>query len=185
MQQCPTVTKLYDLFESSFHSNKLPQLVIGDLNTYLTFEWPIDFLIDDFSYLTVSPSNPCSPVFSKWLSEKNISISSPLELPNNGYSSAYPRFVDVWKRAFPRTPTGKLKNSNVQQEIQALGHTFPVFKSSILDNCRPDRMLLRSHPDSFAFNIISVETFGGDAIPAASGPLYISDHLGIIVELGF
>ena len=173
-QQCPMIIKLLDYLEDYYDENEnIPQIIVGDLNTYLTSEWPIDFLENPFSPLSKSSYNLCYSQFSKW-------IESHQDNENKPY------FSDVWNEAFPRNDDGTITSRNSKDEINALGHTFPVFKDSPLTNCRPDRILRRKSDN---VNLLSVATFGDepwtDSNHLNPEPHYLSDHLGIEVNFDF
>ena len=170
-QQCPMIVKLLEYLDQEYITD-INQIILGDLNTYLTFEWPIDFLEDPFSPLSKSQYNPCHEPFSSWITSQSSSTKN--------------YFLDVWKEAFPRNYDGSLVSKGSKEELIALGHTFPAFKDSALTNCRPDRILRRQ---SNLVELLSVATFGDEPYYESTHlnpiPLYLSDHLGIQVSLNF
>lgn len=170
------ITKLLDVLENSFDDfPDIHQVVLGDLNTYLTTEWPIDFLEDPFSTFSSHSFNPCHNAFDPWIKNHQ-----------KGKNKEKIYFRDVWEEAFPRKSDGNLVNfiDNTVENYKALGHTFPAYKDSSLNNCRPDRILRRNLPN---FDLYSVGTFGDEMWYDAndfqrSNPRPLSDHLGVLVE---
>ena len=166
-QQCAMVTKLVD--ELDQFSSKAPdmlQVIAGDMNTYLTFEWPMEFIMDPYSPISSYHGNPCRDPFDRW--RESHPKTSRVSLT----------YADIWDEAFPRNSDGRLPQSTEHLEMQALGHTFPVFKTSPQTNCRPDRVLRRVVD---GVELLMVKTFGRASSKTA--PMYLSDHLGVFLGL--
>jgi hypothetical protein len=168
-QQCPTVVRIYEILSREFGSSlkEIPQVLLGDLNIYLDFEWPIDFLQYPLNSFTTGPFNPCGKIFAQALQ----AFSNPEPL----------NFRDVWSDKFVRNPDGKLHMSSLHLEIQSLGHTFPLFKDNALDNCRPDRILVRGD----LLQVNQVLTIGGESFSVGPFKQFLSDHLGVLMAFSF
>ena len=67
-QQCPMIVKLLEFLEQAKQESPTThQIVLGDLNTYLTAEWPTDFMQDPFSRFSGHGANPCHQSFQQWI----------------------------------------------------------------------------------------------------------------------
>mmetsp|Transcript_8428 Transcript_8428/g.13700 ORF Transcript_8428/g.13700 Transcript_8428/m.13700 type:complete len:459 (-) Transcript_8428:253-1629(-) len=162
-KQCAQMMNVINYLDT-FDDNTI-QIVVGDLNTYFDFEWPIDLAtrpINDFSF---HKYNPCSQVAKSAF---------------NGATSTA-KFRDVWEDVYPdlsRFP----------------GSTFPNFqdqRAAHLDPCRPDRILVRRNVA--AENLITCDTYlfgqemfdwsgkDGGGIPRRG--MKMSDHKGVMTQL--
>ena len=172
-QQCHMIPKVLTRLQNALDVPDRLQVVAGDMNTYMTAEWPMDFWQNPWGSFSLHPTNPCFAPFQAWRDSQ-------------GTCSTAPGFSDVWDEAFPRQQNGKLQvRPDERSEVLALGHTFPVFKDSPQTNCRPDRILRRRTP---GVELLDIRTFGDEAWYYESDtqrnqPQYLSDHLGVLVTL--
>ena len=88
MEQCRTVPLVRAFADKLWHADQktydgvVPQLLVGDLNTYFDFEWPFDYLTEPSGHISRSPLNPCATHFK-----------------DSGYvpDAAIPPFSDAWE----------------------------------------------------------------------------------------
>ena len=168
VQQCNSAIQVFD------YINKQPAVsltvLLGDMNTYFDYEWPMEIFTQKFNWLQLSKINPCSSEISNWL------FTHPFFNPEDKIV-----FKDVWDDEIKRDLQGKMIVGRGESEYDSPGHTFPAFQpsSGVLNNCRPDRMLYFDAPtDIVHFERVKVYLFGGEYSPQK----FISDHAGILTS---
>ena len=149
----------------------LGQLLAGDVNAYLDFEWAVDTLTRrDDAFTSDARLNPCAAALGSHPPRRDASASG-------GELGGPPLFVDAWEalhRPEPgsETPTG--------------GYTFPNPQTRPNDPSRPDRILARAPPLSggraglrpLRAAILGCDPIGRDE----QGPLYMSDHRFLVAD---
>jgi endonuclease/exonuclease/phosphatase family metal-dependent hydrolase len=113
VQQCHAATQLRALVDASTARR---QIVLGDFNAYIDWEWPLDWLVEprDSAWLR-SPVHPCHRQFQVAAGQVNNRTSE--------------RFVDAWPHLMPSS---------------VVGNTFTNFEDARKEDCsRPDRVLSR------------------------------------------
>jgi len=166
--QCFMVPVLASVAQSVRDANPDPSsttVLLGDMNTYIDFEWPMDFLTVEPDAWQAAPYNPCARAFS-WFRRR-------------------PRFVDAWHEAYPRGEDGLvLAGDSLADEIAAIGHTFPSFEHDRpIDDCRPDRILVTKPCPAGRFDSAcgrcTVCTTALFADQPYQGSAMLSDHRGL------
>ncbi len=85
--QCRHTVLLWKFMQS--FPREIPQILVGDMNTYFDFEWPVDFLTKGFTPFMLSKHNPCSSVLN-------------LEKERMGQQAHFDEvFTDVWEEVYP------------------------------------------------------------------------------------
>jgi len=148
--QCMSVIKLFN-FTNSFDPG-IPQILLGDMNTYFDFEWPLDFLTGQGLQFVKHKMNPCS------LYWKEISFSS---LGMERWNPVY--FSDAWEQFI-----------NTHTKLLLSGNTFTTFDDQ--DPSRPDRILVRSE----FLLVTKVSIFGNNFIVTSNATTNPSDHRGVL-----
>eukprot|EP01112_Ceratiomyxa_fruticulosa_P002165 TRINITY_DN12285_c0_g1_i1.p1 TRINITY_DN12285_c0_g1~~TRINITY_DN12285_c0_g1_i1.p1 ORF type:complete len:448 (-),score=68.84 TRINITY_DN12285_c0_g1_i1:225-1568(-) len=164
-EQCVNVIQLIKWLNT--FDKDIPQVLLGDMNTYFDFEWPMDFLTSGFTAFQKSTFNPCYNAFKPHFEDQAILNSKP--------------FDDVWEMFYPQNTNPKIAGNNMKDrwwgEAPANpGYTFPISenKDAIQDASRPDRILIRNK-----IMATSVALFGADPISLGSSSFYASDHRGV------
>jgi len=156
MEQCNSFVQLLDAMNKAPAGS--PQILLGDLNVYFDFEWPVELLTRRLDSFSISPHNPCRQRFQEIL-EKEPSVAA---------SSG--SFSDAWK-VF-HTPS------------DSSGNTFTNFYDHRLeDPSRPDRILFRSSRDSRALiTVCETQIFGEESFDYGDTKMFISDHRGLLTR---
>jgi len=132
-EQCRQVVALRSfLDESAMERPHRPQILVGDLNIYRDFEWPMDYLqaLETKSYLALhGVEDPCSRHRDPPAGPPMTDGAHPGVVNNVG------TFEDVWLAGNDPTRRGSDLNS---------GWTFPNLPGAENAPARCDRMLLRS-----------------------------------------
>lgn len=165
LQQCHSIPQLVHELEKAANST---QIIMGDMNTYLDFEWyvavalliltdimdyirPMDILTKPWHRLTFdSKHNPCA--------------ASNAALLNTTFVS----FSDVWE-----------EHARKHSLPMHQGQTFPILRGQqfLMDPCRPDRILFRNAPGAAKIlKLINVETLTG----IGGSHEVISDHAAVV-----
>lgn len=158
VEQCRQMMGVSKFVDSSYLETDIPQIFVGDFNTYFDFEYPVTILTEsDYSDIKFKASkNPnCNTKcqFDKF-NKCQIEISK--------FRRKYDAFKDVWQLLHP--------NEN--------GFTFTNYQDQ--DMSRPDRILFRSSTlcklIPISAKVIGDEIIGKDK----TKPLFISDHRIVI-----
>ena len=161
-QQCDAVSEklkpwLDDLWETHDKDESLGQVLLGDLNTYPDFEWPIDFLTKS-PQLVEALGNPC-------VGTTRIESSKTESL-----------FRDAWEvLSSDKTDDDDVSNPN--------GWTFPNPETMDLDPARPDRLLVRSEKIiPTATYILGCDALDSNQIIGRAKATRPSDHRILVVD---
>jgi hypothetical protein len=130
----------------------VPQILLGDFNTYFDFTWPMDFLIGQTLAAAGAgvgagadvgkPFNPCLDTLTRDYMAPLQSAKAPIPA----------WFRDTWTQLFPGAHSASTHMCmQQQQEIDGplrscldAGHTFSLLPGERAeDPCRPDRILVR------------------------------------------
>lgn len=169
--QCEATNELRNLVESG----PSDVILLGDLNTYFDFEWPMDTLTRPDDSFTVSSFNPCGEVNRRFsflrsqevlktgqTSYEGFSVDQPVSLKRKNVAT----MVDVYSRVTNDAPR------------RPLSSTFTNFRDfRVQDNSRPDRILVGK--DSI-LRPCNLETFGADSFTHDGQQAYPSDHRGVM-----
>lgn len=176
-QQCRAVGDrlqpwLDRLWVSGDRESTVGQLLLGDLNIYPDFEWPLDELQhgkDVYDALR-SPCQQPGEKRPKKEAETMMHETDPLlAAAAEATTKDSDLFVDVWTA----TKTGS-SGSGVP------GWTFPNPEKMNLDPARPDRLLLRSTQ----VKPVNAAIYGCESIQKdpEKDPTYLSDHRLVVVD---
>ena len=158
MEQCRTVPLVRAFADRLWQEDQaahgfVPQLIMGDLNTYFDFEWPFDVLTEPEGHLNSSPLHPCGATFANGAGHGGKS------------GTPFPAFKDVWTSTKPASDAG---------------YTFPNPETATaLPPARCDRILSRGfdllskalEPSRTA--VIGCEPMAGT---------YMSDHRYLVAD---
>lgn len=145
----------------------MSQVLLGDLNTYLDFEWPADVLTEPaahwFAAATASP-NPCAAAVAAAAASEGPWQGRAVGAAGDATSAAPtpppPPFVDAW---------------SASHGAEA-GWTFPNTETGDLSPARCDRILLRSE----ALRVREAVVLGCQPIDGRG--LYPSDHRMVVAD---
>jgi len=141
------------------------QILVGDLNIYFDYEWPLDLLTRPINKFTFHRYNPCA----------SEAIQRSMQ------ASKTAKFRDAWE--------------DVYKDLARFpGSTFPNFqdqRAAHLDPCRPDRILIRNNKisesvvtcDTYLFGQKTFEWSGKDGAGVQRKGMKISDHKGVLTQL--
>ena len=143
-EQCHTALQIRNVTERvrAEHPERA-QILLGDLNVYFDFEYPIRLLTHPFSRLTHGNTSPCAPVQSAF-----PHLGSPPGAPwIDAFDASHPILI-------PTAPPSRAPSSGESGQalperwwgapMPPLGLTFPTFTDTrIQDGSRPDRILFR------------------------------------------
>jgi hypothetical protein len=129
----------------------VPQIMLGDFNTYFDFTWPADFLVGQTLAASVSASVSAAPgkAFNPCLDALSREYMAPLQ---SAKAPIPAWFRDTWTQLFPGAHSADTDTCmQQQQEIDGplrscldAGHTFSLLAGERAeDPCRPDRLLVR------------------------------------------
>jgi len=155
-EQCTQASNLWR-FLNTFPKD-IPKIVVGDMNTYFDFEWPVEFLTQGFSSLLLNRLNPCF---------QSVRAEFLLHGAEN-----YSTLVDIWEENYP------VHNSDPSTRWWAVwtadGNTYPNYGDN--DPSRPDRIYYA------ADNLKSCKVikFGGETFTVNGKLTFPSDHMGLL-----
>jgi len=164
MEQCRTVPLLRKFADSLWVSDRanfgegrddfvVPQLIVGDLNTYFDFEWPFDILTEPAGHLMRSPLHPCAAQFH----------DSGVQL-----DGSTPAFGDAWESVKPSSDPG---------------YTFPNPETSnSLPPARCDRILFRGFDALLDDALVPNRAAVVGCEPLGMSGIHMSDHRFVVAD---
>eukprot|EP00026_Physarum_polycephalum_P007153 Phypoly_transcript_07209.p1 GENE.Phypoly_transcript_07209~~Phypoly_transcript_07209.p1 ORF type:complete len:439 (+),score=51.74 Phypoly_transcript_07209:338-1654(+) len=177
IEQCTHALMLWEHLNS--FPPDVPQILVGDMNTYFDFEWPMDLLTQGLTLFMLGPLNPCSNVLKKNLVHR---MNQTLN---------YHVVKDAWEELYPAIP----KNEHMPASDRwwgswaaPPGHTFSNYDDQ--DPSRTDRLYFYSPEQKTKENkkkesylkLCDVTLFGNTPIQDEQYKnkiLYPSDHKGV------
>ncbi len=162
-KQCAQMMAVLNYLET-FDEDAI-KILVGDLNIYFDFEWPLDLATRPVNKFTFHKYNPCS----RAAAENGLKTGAPA------------RYRDAWE--------------DVYNDLSRFpGSTFPNFqddRAAHLEPCRPDRILIQNSDkakslitcDTYLFGQETFSWSGKDAAGIPRQGMKMSDHKGVMTQL--